>query len=85
MKYLNKIINLNGTYYEWNKTMNEITGQTGSEYGLIAQDVKKEFPEMVSEDDDGYLMIDYIQLIPVIVESIKELKNEIDKLKINNQ
>ena len=85
MKYLNKIVNLNGTYYEWNETMNEIAGQTGSEYGLIAQDVKKEFPEMVSEGDDGYLMIDYIQLIPVIVESIKELKNEIDKLKINNQ
>ena len=81
MKYLDKIIKLNGTHYEWNETMNEITGQTGSEYGLIAQDVKKEFPEMVSEGEDGYLMIDYIQLIPVIVESIKELKNEIDNLK----
>lgn len=61
--------------------MEELTGQIGYEYGLIAQDVKKEFPEMVSEGVDGYLTVDYIQLIPVIIESIKELKSEIDSLK----
>lgn len=81
MSYLNKVIKLNGTYYEWNSTMKELTGQTGYEYGLIAQNVKEEFPEMVSEGDDGYLTVDYIQLIPIIIESIKELKNEIDNLK----
>lgn len=81
MSYLNKIINLNGSHYEWNDTMEELTGQIGYEYGLIAQDVKKEFPEMVSEGEDGYLTIDYIQLIPVIIESIKELKSEIDSLR----
>lgn len=81
MNFLEKVANLNGTHYEWNDTMKSIDGKTGSEYGLIAQEVRNQFPEMVSQDENGYLMIDYIQLIPVIIESIKELKSEIDTLK----
>lgn len=81
MNFLEKISTLNGTYYEWNDTMKNIDGKSGSEYGLIAQEVRNQFPEMVSQDENGYLMVDYIQLIPVIIESIKELKSEIDTLK----
>lgn len=81
MNFLEKVVRLNGTYYEWNDTMKSMTGKSGSEYGLIAQEVRNQFPEMVSKDENGYLMIDYIQLIPVIIESIKELKSEIDTLK----
>jgi hypothetical protein len=81
MNFLEKISTLNGTYYEWNDTMKNIDGKFGSEYGLIAQEVRNQFPEMVSQDENGYLMVDYIQLIPVIIESIKELKSEIDTLK----
>ena len=62
--------------------MEKLDGLVGSEYGVIAQEVQKEFPEMVSKQNDGYLMVDYIQLIPVIIESIRELKCEIDALKI---
>ena len=63
--------------------MKELSGKSGYEYGLIAQEVQKEFPEMVIKEDDGYLSIDYIQMIPVLVECIKELKIEIDSLKSN--
>lgn len=79
--YLNKIINLNGKYYEWNEKMTEITGITGNSYGVIAQEVQKEFPEMVNRGEDGYLTVDYIQLIPVMIEAIKELKLELDSTK----
>ena len=34
-------------------------------------------------EEDGYLSVDYIQMIPVLVESIKELKSELDILKAN--
>lgn len=85
MSFLEKILKINGTLYEWNEVMNEISGKKGYEYGLIAQEVQKQFPEMVSIDNDGFLNIDYIQMIPVLVECIKELKSEIDHLKkINN-
>lgn len=81
--YLDKIIKLNGKYYEWNDKMKDITGVTGNAYGVIAQEVQKEFPEMVELQENGYLAVDYKQLIPVMIEAIKELKQEIDFLKNN--
>lgn len=83
MNFLDKVLKINGTFYKWNDTMKELSGKSGYEYGLIAQEVQKEFPEMVIKEDDGYLSIDYIQMIPVLVECIKELKMEIDSLKSN--
>jgi len=79
--YLEKIIRLNGRYYEWNDKMEELTGITGNSYGVIAQEVQKEFPEMVHLQDNGYLAVDYNQLVPVMIEAIKELKVEIDSIK----
>ena len=64
--------------------MKNLDGKTGFEYGVIAQEVQKEFPEMVYKGSDGYLCVDYIQLIPVMIEAIKELKQEIDALKTNS-
>jgi len=81
MSVLKKLLCLRGVKYEWNDTMYALTGESGTEYGVIAQEVQKEFPEMVYEGSDGYLEVKYIQLIPVMIEAIRELKNEIDSLK----
>ena len=81
LPYIEKIIRLNGKYYTWNEKMEEITGITGNSYGVIAQEVQKEFPEMVQMQENGYLTVDYNQLIPVMIEAIKELKMEIDSIK----
>jgi hypothetical protein len=51
--------------------------------GFLAQDVQKLFPELVSTDEDGYLSLDYMGLIPVLVEAFKELNNNYDKEKLN--
>jgi len=83
MSVLKKLLCLRGVKYEWNDTMYALTGESGTEYGVIAQEVQKEFPEMVTMKDDGYLVVDYIQLIPVMIEAIKELKLEIDSIKQN--
>lgn len=48
--------------------------------GFIAQDLQKVFPDLVKEDDLGYLSIDYIGLIPVIVEAVKEQQQFIENL-----
>jgi len=48
--------------------------------GFIAQDLKAIFPELVEEDKDGYMYVDYIGLIPVLVESVKEQQQQIDEL-----
>ena len=51
------------------------------EFGFIAQEVKELFPELVEEGSDGILSINYIGLIPVLVEGIKDLQNKIIELK----
>lgn len=50
-----------------------------TEFGFIAQELKDFFPELVNEDKQGYLSVDYLGLIPVLVESIKELKKIVDE------
>jgi hypothetical protein len=40
--------------------------------GFIAQDVQKIFPDIVFADKDGVLSIDYIALIPMLVEALKQ-------------
>lgn len=46
--------------------------------GLIAQEVEKVFPELVRQDSSNYRYVDYIGLIPVLLEGIKEQQTIID-------
>lgn len=50
-------------------------------FGLIAQELKEIYPDLVYEEDDGYLSVDYTGLIPILIQSIKELREEIDNLR----
>lgn len=80
---LEKLTRLNGYSYKYNEKAAFTT--TDKKYlGLIAQEVQREFPELVQEGGDGHLTLDYIGLIPVLIEAIKEQQVEIDALK-NNQ
>jgi len=47
-------------------------------YGVIAQEVEKEYPELVSTDQNGMLSVNYIGFIPVLIEAIKELETKIE-------
>jgi hypothetical protein len=49
--------------------------------GLIAQEVEMVFPELIETNNDGILGVRYTELIPVLIEAIKELKEELDKIK----
>jgi len=49
-------------------------------FGLIAQDLQKIYPDLVYENDNGYLSVNYIEIIPLLIQSIKELKEEVDNL-----
>ena len=42
-------------------------------YGFIAQDVQKVLPELVQTDGDGMLGVDYIAMIPILVNAVNEL------------
>jgi hypothetical protein len=51
-----------------------------SEYGFIAQDVKELFPELVEENAEGILAVNYTGLIPVLLEAIKDLQDKVEQL-----
>ncbi len=50
-------------------------------YGLLAQEVQEVFPNLVYESKDGYLSINYTELIPVLIQSVQELSSEVAELK----
>jgi hypothetical protein len=47
----------------------------------MAQDVQEVLPSIVKQRDNGYLAVDYIKLIPVLIEEVKRLNAEVEKLK----
>ena len=49
-------------------------------YGLLAQNVKKEFPELVTKDTlSKILTVNYNGFIPILIEAFKEQQKKIDK------
>ena len=64
-------------------TFNMIAEPGRRQAGVIAQDVQKVLPEAVSIiDDEGHLGVDYTQLVPLLVEAVKEQQKMIDDLKM---
>ncbi len=60
--------------------------EQGSErYGFLAQNVKEVFPQLVHTDNSGYMYVDYIGLIPILVQSINELRAELAEVKGEKQ
>lgn len=53
-------------------------------YGLIAQELQKIYPDLVIESQDGYLAINYLEIIPLLIRSVQELKSELDATKGSN-
>lgn len=56
------------------------------EIGFLANELKEIFPELVFEDENGILSVNYLGLLPVIVNSMKEqnLKLSDQKMEIDN-
>jgi hypothetical protein len=79
---LNKLTQLNGYTYNWISKDKDPREQIG----LVAQEVQKLYPQLVSEikgqNGETNLAVNYIGLIPVMIESIKEQQKQMDELKI---
>ena len=53
----------------------------GKDYGVIAQEIEKVLPELVKENEWGYKAVKYDKLVSLLIEGIKELSTEVNKLK----
>ena len=80
---LESISKMQGVTFDWKKEEFANKGfEKGKQYGLIAQEVEKIIPEIVHTDEEGYKSIEYSHLVPLLIEAIKEQKEEIAHLKI---
>ena len=50
------------------------------QYGLDVNQLKAVYPELVYEDANGNVSINYVEMVPLLVQSIKELKAELAEL-----
>jgi len=73
---LDKIMNLRGVYFNWDT---EHGGQ--HDMGMIAEEVGKVLPEIVNYEENGIdaTGMDYSKLTPLLVEAVKELKQQVDE------
>lgn len=78
---LDKIGKINGYEFDWNEKAPGWARERGHDVGVIAQEVEKVLPEVVQKRKSGYLGVDYKRIIPLLIESVKELKQEIEDLK----
>ncbi len=46
-------------------------------FGFIAQEVREIFPELVKEDEEGFLAVDYLGFIPLLVDAYKNLQAQV--------
>ena len=70
-----KLLQIDGKSYTMKKDESE-----KQKIGLLAQDIEKVFPELVSESH-GVKSVNYQGLVPVLINALKEQQNEIEILK----
>ena len=73
---LDKLSNINGVSFEWKYNDKK-------SIGVIAQEVESVLPELISRDKENILNLNYNGLIALLIESVNELKKEIEELKSN--
>jgi hypothetical protein len=94
---LDRVMQLQGVHYDWKHNTIELGFQPSqrSDTGVLAQDVQRVLPNAVKIapfDNDGdnnsksgqnYLTVQYEKIVPLLIEAIKELKEQVDELKNN--
>lgn len=79
---LDKVSSVSGYTFSWNDTAKSISNKSDlREAGVVAQEIEKVLPEVVTVRPDGYKAVRYEQLIPMLIEAIKELRAEVEILK----
>ena len=54
-------------------------------YGFLAQELEQVLPDLVQRDKDGMMSVDYIAVIPILVNAVNELSGELAEVKAKNE
>ena len=81
---LSKVLQIRGVEFDWKELTEEekktIHGNEGHDVGVIAQEIEKVLPEVVTERENGYKAVKYEKIVPLLIEAIKEQSDTIEKL-----
>lgn len=83
---LDKLDKINGVYFDWKDSyITEKGGDDGyfirkHDVGVIAQEVEGVLKEVVATREDGYKAVRYEKIVPLLIQAIKELREEVKKL-----
>jgi len=83
---MEKIMKIETVEFDWNENIGKENydlfqkNKKLHQIGLIAQNVRVQYPEVVKLGPEGYYFIDYTKLNAVIVEGIKEQQLFIDDI-----
>ncbi len=74
------MLQLSGYEFDWVPARG-IHENEGHDIGVIAQEVVKVAPEIVTTRDNGYMAVKYEKLTVLLIEAVKEMSREMDSLK----
>jgi len=77
---LDKVNKIGGYTFEWNSRQQI---HKGKDVGVLAQEVEEILPEVVVTRGDGYKAVNYEKIVPLLIESIKELKKKVEDIEKN--
>ena len=89
---LDNVLSMNVIKYNYIDNLTAVSDTIGVErkkvntkkdthYGLSAQELQKIYPDLVKEGQNGYLGVNYVELVPILIRSIQELKEELDEVR----
>ena len=78
---LEKIAKIGGYMFDWKDHGYEDVHGEGHDTGILAQEIEAILPEIVNTRESGIKGVNYMKLIPLLIESIKELSKEVESLK----
>ncbi len=81
--------NLKNLFTDSTSTKQEVERNTNTtpllHFGVSAQELQTIYPNLVKEGQDGFLSVNYIELVPVLIRCVQELKQELDMVNGNGE
>ena len=77
---LDKMNKIGGYTFVWN---NKQSTYKGKDVGVVAQEIEEVLPEVVTTRGTGYKAVKYEKIVPLLIESIKELQKKVQSIEEN--
>ncbi len=77
---ISSLQSIRGVTYYWKEGTPQVEKDSSLQYGVIAQEIERVYPELVTTHENGLKTVNYQGLIPVLIEAIKEQQAMIESL-----